>query len=272
MIGARLSGRLVSHSRRVHAATAAAQLAGAASAQREWRSHWACEALALRVPGRAAPLTVVGEFEALVAAGVPPKAADRVMTGQRHPGTQRSDELWEWGDTRRSDVFYYNLDVGPWTGAAIWESGEVLARLLTSSAAWARRLRGARVLELGCGTGLVGLAAAAMGAEVTLTDRVLACAEHNRDLNFAPPERWRCQLRRLSWGDDDAAADLKSSRGPFDFIVTSDTLYESSNQEALAATVSLGAFLNMSIETIPLAGATSNRKFRNVQPVELLSQ
>lgn len=183
-------------------------------------------------------MTVVGEYEALVAAGLPPKAAERVLTGARHPGMRRSAaEVWEYGETRRDDVRYYSSDVGPWTGGTIWESGEVLARLLTTAATWRQRLRGAKVLELGCGTGLVGLAAAAMGAEVTLTDRVLACAEHNRDANLEPGERWRCQLQRLSWGDDEAAAALKAERGPFDFIFTSDTLYDSSSQEALASTV-----------------------------------
>ena len=44
---------------------------------------------------------------------------------------------------------------------------------------------GQRVLELGCGCGLVGLAAAAAGAsEVVMTDLVLAMARRNLEHNF----------------------------------------------------------------------------------------
>jgi predicted nicotinamide N-methyase len=58
------------------------------------------------------------------------------------------------------------------TGTMIWECGIVLAKYLEqrskgSHGGW---LRGKRVLELGSGTGVAGLAAAALGATVTLTD------------------------------------------------------------------------------------------------------
>ena len=65
--------------------------------------------------------------------------------------------------------------LGGWTGGNIWESSEVLARLLClyPCSWWA----GKRVVELGTGCGLVGLTALAMGAaEVTLTDQVLFMA------------------------------------------------------------------------------------------------
>jgi hypothetical protein len=65
--------------------------------------------------------------------------------------------------------------LGGWTGGNIWESSEVLARLLClrPQSWWA----GKRVVELGAGCGLVGLTALALGAaEVTLTDQVLYMA------------------------------------------------------------------------------------------------
>ncbi|MFN3649277.1 MAG: class I SAM-dependent methyltransferase [Armatimonadota bacterium] len=51
--------------------------------------------------------------------------------------------------------------------AVIWPAGEALARWVLARGGWAHL----PVLELGCGTGIVGLAAAALGARVTLTDR-----------------------------------------------------------------------------------------------------
>ena len=65
------------------------------------------------------------------------------------------------------------------TGTMIWECGIVLAGYLMHSLT-AEQLRGKRVLELGAGAGVAGLAASALGAHATLTDlepvtRLLRC-------------------------------------------------------------------------------------------------
>ena len=66
-------------------------------------------------------------------------------------------------------------DLEGWTGGAIWESGQVLARLLSAEP---ERVWGKGILELGCGCGLVGLTAGALGArQVTLADQVLFIKE-----------------------------------------------------------------------------------------------
>ena len=53
------------------------------------------------------------------------------------------------------------------TGLTIWDGSVVLAKHLEANYP---SLQGKRVLELGCGPGLAGLSAAALGADVTLTD------------------------------------------------------------------------------------------------------
>ena len=65
-------------------------------------------------------------------------------------------------------------------GGIVWESAFCLAQYLRGEAR-ARRIRGRRVLELGAGAGLLGLAAAASGAKrVVLTDHPDAMPPHSK--------------------------------------------------------------------------------------------
>ena len=57
---------------------------------------------------------------------------------------------------------------GQSAGARIWDSGREMAALLQQQG---ESLRGKRVLELGAGTGIGGLSAAACGADVLLSDQ-----------------------------------------------------------------------------------------------------
>ena len=104
-----------------------------------------------------------------------------------------------------------------------WPSGLVLAAHLVT-----KRGEGARLLELGCGTGLVATAAVLAGFDVTATDYYEdAClftrwnAWHNTGVAIAaPPLDWRTypdNLRR------------------YDMVVASDVLYEPRYPEMVAA-------------------------------------
>jgi len=106
--------------------------------------------------------------------------------------------------------------------AELWDSAAGLAQRLVqlpiSSAT--------RVLDLGCGMGLAGAVAAAMGARVLLADReptALLLARLN-SLAFARRVRTRC----LDWRRD-------RLRERFDLILGSDILYERSQWDPLAA-------------------------------------
>ncbi|KAK3252003.1 hypothetical protein CYMTET_38685, partial [Cymbomonas tetramitiformis] len=110
------------------------------------------------------------------------------------------------GEEQRTVVIHedYKLDE---LGATLWGSAIVLCAAISDpgnfTAGW---FVGKRVLDLGAGTGIMGLALAALGArEVVLTDnepRLLKIMQKNISLNSA------------------------SGRPPFDIIVACDCIYE----------------------------------------------
>ena len=124
---------------------------------------------------------------------------------------------------------------GDLTGLRLWDAAPALISYLDRHRA--RLLRGRHALELGAGTGAVGIAAAALGASsVLLTDSDSAC-------NLATDAGWRAEstlahlrgsvalnsprvarrvgVAELDWGDEAHIARV----GRFDTVVASDTLY-----------------------------------------------
>ncbi|MBK6685660.1 MAG: methyltransferase [Deltaproteobacteria bacterium] len=95
----------------------------------------------------------------------------------------------------------------------LWPSGRALARVVADQ----ESLSGRRTLELGAGIGAAGLAAAARGAEVILSDRepeALALLARNRDRNQLSAEI-------LALDFTQPQKDL----GHFDLILASDVFY-----------------------------------------------
>eukprot|EP00697_Spironema_sp_BW2_P007718 gnl/Spiro4/22079_TR10865_c1_g1_i1.p1 gnl/Spiro4/22079_TR10865_c1_g1~~gnl/Spiro4/22079_TR10865_c1_g1_i1.p1 ORF type:complete len:241 (-),score=74.52 gnl/Spiro4/22079_TR10865_c1_g1_i1:48-710(-) len=111
-------------------------------------------------------------------------------------------------------------------GSSIWDCGQYFVRYLDSPAALVHFspdfFVGKRVVELGSGTGLVGIAFALKGAEVVVTDKqeVLELMQTNVATNCPPP----CEIsaRVLDWGDKAAALSLNP---PFEFVVGADVVY-----------------------------------------------
>lgn len=105
--------------------------------------------------------------------------------------------------------------------AHLWIGARALARFLIESG----ELRGRRVLDLGCGLGLPGLAAAALGAEVWLVDRERAALE------FARASARRSGLERVHFVEIDftrAALDVQ-----FDVILGAEVVYDPSSYAPL---------------------------------------
>ncbi|KZT74572.1 hypothetical protein DAEQUDRAFT_761413 [Daedalea quercina L-15889] len=87
------------------------------------------------------------------------------------------------------------VDASPGCGGVAWPAGEVLSRYI------ARRgsLEGSTVLELGSGTGLVGLVAGKLGADVWITDQapLLPIMQRNVAMNGLSSG---VQVAEFSWG------------------------------------------------------------------------
>jgi len=99
-------------------------------------------------------------------------------------------------------------------GVVLWPAAIALAH---DVAARADAFGGARVLELGAGTGLPGIVAATLGARVTQTDRqplALSVARRNGALNGAPGIAYH-QRDWTAWSD----------AARYDWILGSDILY-----------------------------------------------
>lgn len=99
--------------------------------------------------------------------------------------------------------------------AHVWRSAAGLAGVVAQE-----ELDGARAIELGCGLGLVSLAAAARGARVLATDRspyALAFAAASAERNDLAIEAARCE-----WEEPSALAD----RPRWDRVLAADVLYD----------------------------------------------
>jgi 2-polyprenyl-3-methyl-5-hydroxy-6-metoxy-1,4-benzoquinol methylase len=106
----------------------------------------------------------------------------------------------------------------------IWASGESLVEYLLAGP----RLDGVSVLDLGCGLGLCGFAAARRGARVTFFDWEPRALEIVTLSAAAQP--WLPELPEMLVGD----WRKPPACGPFDLILGADVLYEWRNAPAVA--------------------------------------
>jgi predicted nicotinamide N-methyase len=104
-----------------------------------------------------------------------------------------------------------------------WPSGLALAAWLDAEPG---ELRGARVLELGCGLGVPSVVAARAGATVLATDGAgdaVAFAAHTLALNEVVAD-----VAVVDWA---AQGEALVARGPFDLVLAADVLYTRANVE-----------------------------------------
>lgn len=128
----------------------------------------------------------------------------------------------------------------PSHGHCVWDAALLLADYLQAVNGKPHSFRGARAVELGAGVGLVGMALAALGAQVVLTDQAytLPLLRRNVQVNFSgrarAPEVEPCQ-----WGETLEGETLRAwaEQGGVDVVVFSDVLYHSDASLLLVQTL-----------------------------------
>ncbi|KAI0771494.1 putative methyltransferase-domain-containing protein [Trametes elegans] len=107
------------------------------------------------------------------------------------------------------------VDASPGCGGIAWPAGEVLSSYITRR----QSLEGKTVLELGSGTGLVGIVAGKLGARVWITDQapLLGIMEQNVSLNNLESH---VSVAELNWGEP-----IPSEFSKPDLILAADCVY-----------------------------------------------
>mmetsp|Transcript_3736 Transcript_3736/g.11585 ORF Transcript_3736/g.11585 Transcript_3736/m.11585 type:complete len:509 (+) Transcript_3736:463-1989(+) len=151
-------------------------------------------------------------------------------------------ERWGAGSAKvRARGVALELAEGDGVGAVAWPSAVAFCRAVLDGAFWPRLGRGARVLELGAGTGLAScFLAKVRGCAVVATDldrhveRLRGNLEKNGALSDVPSPG-SAVVRAVDWAAPLPAELL--ALGPFDAVVLADCAYDSRAVEPLAKTV-----------------------------------
>eukprot|EP01094_Clydonella_sp_ATCC50884_P003656 TRINITY_DN12792_c0_g1_i1.p1 TRINITY_DN12792_c0_g1~~TRINITY_DN12792_c0_g1_i1.p1 ORF type:complete len:242 (+),score=83.26 TRINITY_DN12792_c0_g1_i1:111-836(+) len=132
------------------------------------------------------------------------------------------------------------LHEDPSSGVAgsVWESAApVLNHILRLEHECNGYFKGKRVVDLGSGTGIVGLLLAHLGAHVVLTDlqSQLPLLRWNAQQNFADPAL-RPAVAELTWGESTDEFTGEHGSG-WDIVVASDCIYNTRHAPALLSTI-----------------------------------
>ncbi|XP_007888783.1 protein N-lysine methyltransferase METTL21A [Callorhinchus milii] len=129
--------------------------------------------------------------------------------------------------------------------AVVWDAAVVLCMYLELGAF---QLGDRNVIELGAGTGLVGIVATLLGAKVTITDRDVALKflESNVQENLSSDVLPRAQVKELNWG----VSLEQFEQGSYDMILGADIVYLEETFPALLETLE---YLSSERTTILLA-------------------
>ncbi|CAL1538723.1 unnamed protein product [Lymnaea stagnalis] len=121
-------------------------------------------------------------------------------------------------------------------GCVVWDAALVLCGYIGKQNCFVDR----SVLELGAGTGAVGLTAAYLRARVVITDlpEFVPLLQHNITLN-KNKLKGSCTAMALPWGDKKCMTDIKEAhfRSGVDYILLADCVYYEQSLEQLKDTI-----------------------------------
>ncbi|XP_007904229.1 EEF1A lysine methyltransferase 3 [Callorhinchus milii] len=123
------------------------------------------------------------------------------------------------------------LDKADYLGAHVWKSALVLCEYFEREKI---SFAGKKVIELGSGSGIVGILAVLLGGDVTFTDRSFALNQikHNISVNVPPSCKDRAKVFTLYWEEDPS-----SFPSDYDIILGSDIVYATSSYPSLLNTL-----------------------------------
>jgi len=128
-------------------------------------------------------------------------------------------------------------------GCVVWDACLVLAKYLDKRKGEEEDfLTNQTVLELGAGTGALGIIASLLGAKSLLTDQpeFISLINHNLELNslekFNKNSPGSALAATLSWGNTSEIASVNES-GPFDYILVADCVYYEESVEDFVSTL-----------------------------------
>ncbi|XP_007948251.1 EEF1A lysine methyltransferase 3 [Orycteropus afer afer] len=101
--------------------------------------------------------------------------------------------------------------------ARVWDAALSLCRYFENQNV---DFRGKKVIELGAGTGIVGILAALQGGNVTITDLPLALEQIQGNVQANVPAGGQAQVCALSWGIDQHVFP-----GDYDLVLGADIVY-----------------------------------------------
>lgn len=104
--------------------------------------------------------------------------------------------------------------------AVVWDAAVVMCMYLELGLV---EMKGKKVIELGAGTGLVGIVTALLGAKVTITDQLSALDSLSTNVksNLPPPTLESATVSELTWGEH---LD-RYPAGGFDLVLGADIVY-----------------------------------------------
>ena len=124
------------------------------------------------------------------------------------------------------------------TGVVVWDAAIVLTKYLETIS---EKLKGSKIVELGAGTGAVGLSAAVLGAaSVILTDQeeLVEFLNHNIDLNKdILGQENDVVAMPLKWGDNDQIKSALKRIEAVKYILVSDCVFYQESVEDLVETL-----------------------------------